>query len=79
MCLDPCDAANDANSCEEYCGPLSLLTTSGMPNREKIDLRIEMTVAEVVLVNLTTSGNHKIISDQQILVSLRSVAMICHG
>ena len=48
-----------ANSNDEYCGPLSLLTTSGMPNREKSDLRTTMMAADVVVISFTTSGKRE--------------------
>ena len=50
------EPAKDTNSAEEYCGPLSLLTISGIPCLVNMLFRTEMMPAEVVEVNLTTSG-----------------------
>ena len=36
------DFENSANSFDEYCGPLSLTTVSGTPNRENIVFRALM-------------------------------------
>lgn len=56
MSRNPYDLENVANSRDEYCGPLSLLTTSGMPCLEKMDLKAAITAEEVVEVILITSG-----------------------
>ena len=39
MCVNPQSSANLANSAEEYCGPLSEITVSGIPWRAKIAFR----------------------------------------
>ena len=43
-------------SSEENCGPLSVRNSSGMPWREKTDLKPVMTEEELVEVSLMTSG-----------------------
>ena len=47
--------ANAANSCDEYCGPLSLLMISGIPCREKMVFRALIMACEVVLESFTVS------------------------
>ena len=44
--------ANSAKSCDENCGPLSLITVSGTPNREKMDFSTSVTIGVVVLAFL---------------------------
>lgn len=56
QCWNPYDFAKVANSSDEYCGPLSLLTTSGIPWRAKTDLSAKMTAEEVVDDIFITSG-----------------------
>ena len=52
--LKPYSSANDLNSVAEYWGPLSNMTVSGIPWREKIDLRCDITLAAVVDVSFAT-------------------------
>ena len=59
VCWKLYSLAKSENSCDAYCGPLSLITCSGIPYLAKIDLRAEMTLVEVVVVNLITSGNRE--------------------
>ena len=49
-------AQNWANSWEAYCGPLSLLTTLGIPWQENTAWRAAITANEVVEVSFITSG-----------------------
>ena len=56
LCSNLYELANAANSLLENCGPLSLLTISGIPCRTKQDFRMEITELAVVDVNFTTSG-----------------------
>ena len=44
------------NSCDWYCGPLSLLSTSGMPYLAKIAFNTEMVLLDVVDGIFTNSG-----------------------
>ena len=63
--VDMVDCSSNSKSCtvwqshqthDEYCGPLSLTTVSGMPCCEKTALRASITCPEVVPFTLITSG-----------------------
>ena len=56
MCLMPYVCAKCVNSSASNSGPLSLLSVSGIPNLEKVAFIHSVTVAEVVLLSLSTSG-----------------------
>ena len=58
VCLKLYDLAKSRNSRDAYCGSLSL-STSRIPNREKMDFSAETMLAEVVVFSLTTSGKHE--------------------
>ena len=59
VCLKLYALPKSWNSHDAYCGPLSLTTSSGIPNREKMDLSTEIMLPEVVVVSLTTSGKRE--------------------
>ena len=59
VCLKLYALAKSRNSRDAYCGPLSLTTSSGIPNCEKVDLSAEIMLAEVVVVSLTASGKRE--------------------
>ena len=48
--------AKVVNSCDRYCGPLSLLTISGMPYLEKIVFNAVIVLVDVVEDIFTISG-----------------------
>ena len=48
VCLKPYSLAKSVNSCDEYCDPLLLRTSSGMPYYAKMDLRAVIMLVEVV-------------------------------
>ena len=45
------------NVCDEYCGPLSVTTISGIPCRANMGFRLFAIEAEEVLFNLAISTN----------------------
>ena len=59
MWQKPYRLAKSANSWELYCGPLSLMSSSGIPCQAKMEERDLMILCDVVLVSFTTSGYRK--------------------
>jgi len=51
MCLNKCVLANSFKSLESNCGPLSLISADGVPWRENIDFRLEITALDVVITS----------------------------
>ena len=43
--------------CDEYCGPLSVITISGIPCRANMDFKLFTIEAEEVLFNFAISTN----------------------
>ena len=56
ICSNPYTCAKCLNCSDVNCGPLSLLTISGIPNLEKVSFMESIIVVEVVLLTLCTSG-----------------------
>ena len=57
------------NSCDEYWGPLSLTTSSGMPNLAKRDLSAEITPEDVMHVSMVAL---KVSPQCQVLIEVLS-------
>ena len=57
VCLNSHDLANDSNSFEEDWGPLSLITSEGIPCRANADFKWVMTVMLLVSGSFATSKN----------------------
>ena len=76
------DVENSRNSCEAYCGPLSITSTSGIPCLENMDFRAVMILAELVVDNFRISMYREIIHNNNIsftLNSKRSEAIFSYG
>ena len=56
-CLKSQSLANSLNSLDEYCGPLSLTTISGIPYLEKCEDNFLITAVVDVVVNSSNSKN----------------------
>ena len=58
VCLNPQSFANWVNSADAYCGPLSLLTSSGMPCHAKIALSALITSDDLVVLFIAATSTY---------------------